>query len=129
MAKATDEGLIGEELRREVKEEIGIDLPILQRMPAMYPAVIAGGQDMALAIIVGFMKEKPTIGEYAYISPDELWKISHNSEGNRLVSGWGKRMCRMCLRMFVSRDCPNGAYRNQAAKMLKDIQKGESKKA
>jgi len=123
-AKAIDEGLIGQELAREVEEETGIKLLALQRMPAMYPAVVASGKDLAVAIIIGVVKSKPAMGQYAYVSPNELWMISRRSEGNRLVSGWGKRMCRLCLRIFASRDCPNGAYRNQAARMLKDIQEG-----
>jgi hypothetical protein len=124
--KAIDEGLIGQELGREVWEELHLNIPTPQRMPALYPAVSAQGKDLALAIIIGVVDELSSRGRY--ISPRELWELSRNPEGSRIVSGWGKRMCRLCLRMFVSRDCPNPEYRKQAAEMLKSIQEGREYK-
>ncbi len=84
----------------------------IQRMPAMYPAI--NGNDIAFAIIFGPTSQVPKKGESIFVSPDELDDLAENKD---LVSG-KKRMYRMCLRMFVSRDCPNPEYRRKAAKTL-----------
>jgi len=65
--KAQDERIIGEELAREVLEEVGviIDLPF---MPQMFPAVLAGGQDWAFIIPLPswFWREEPQ-GEFKWV--------------------------------------------------------------
>ena len=119
-----DERVIGEELLREVYEETGMIFPPLQRMPAMYPAVMKGGKDWAFAIIIGITDQEPTKGEWRFISLSELERLANGPEGNRLVSGYGKRMYRLILRMFASRDCPNLAFRGLAGRML-DCQKND----
>jgi len=119
---ALDERVISEELLREIEEEIGLILPPLQRMPAMYPAVMKGGSDWAFAINLGLVEAVPTKGNWKYVSPKELATLANGPIGNRLVSGYGKRMHRLCLRLFASRDNPNPAYRAAAGAMLKKIQ-------
>jgi len=119
---AFDERVIGEELLREIEEETGLILPPLQRMPAMYPAVMKGGSDWAFAINCGTVDAEPTKGEWKYVSPKELADLANGPIGNRLVSGYGKRMFRLCLRLFASRDNRNPAYRAAAGEMLKKIQ-------
>jgi hypothetical protein len=121
---ALDERVLIEELRRELMEELGMDIPISQRMPAMYPAMPERGRDLALATIIGIVTSRPTKGKWRYVSPGELEKIALGPKGNRLVSGYGKRMHRLCLRMLASRDCSNPKYRKQAGAMLKEIQDG-----
>ncbi len=119
---ALDERIVGQELAREVKEEVGLAIPEFLPMPAMYPTVLRGGGDWAFAILVGVVEESPSKGETRYISPQELQELAEGPEGNRLVSGWGKRMCRLCLRLFASRDAPNQDYAKQAGEMLAKIQ-------
>ena len=121
ISKALDERIIIQELSREVKEEVGISLPQILPMAAMYPAVLKGGSDFAFAILVGIVGEEPTKGETKYVSPQELRELANGPERNRLVSGYGKRMCRLCLRLFASRDCPNRDYAKQAEEMLKEM--------
>jgi 8-oxo-dGTP pyrophosphatase MutT (NUDIX family) len=120
--KAFDERVIGEELLREIEEETGMIFPAIQPMPALYPAVLKGGGDLALATILGVTDQEPAIGEWRFISPSDLERLAMGPEGNRLVSGRGKRMYRLILRMFASRDCPNLAYRGLARVMLKKLQ-------
>ncbi|HPC30697.1 MAG TPA: NUDIX domain-containing protein [Candidatus Pacearchaeota archaeon] len=120
--KALDERVIGDELRREVEEEIGIILPPLQSMQAMYPAVISGGEDWAFGIPIGIINEKPRKGEWRYFSPAELEDLARQPEGNRLVGGPGKRMHRLALQMLASRDCPNEEYRRIARRLLNKYQ-------
>jgi len=122
-SKARDERVIGEELRREVEGETGVEIPTPQPMPAMYPAVIAGGGDWAFTILIGVAEQSPTKGEWKYVSPQELRELADGPEGNRLLSGPGKRMHRLCLRLMASRDNPNPEYRKQAGAMLAEIQR------
>ncbi|MFA5368899.1 MAG: NUDIX domain-containing protein [Candidatus Paceibacterota bacterium] len=120
---ALDERVFGEEFLRELREELGmmIEKP-LWRMPSLYPALSKGGKDLAFVMIVGVVDSRPTRGKWRYVSPDELEDLAFGLEGDRLLSGYGKRMHRLCLRTLASRDCPNPRYRVQAEKMLKKIQ-------
>lgn len=116
--KASDERIIGLVLSKRVEEETGIYIyDKVQPMPAMYPAVLKGGSDIAFAIIVKGVTEKPTRGETRFVSVDELVSLA---DGSGLVSG-RKRMFRMCLRIFASRDWPNLKYRKQASDILKTL--------
>jgi len=120
--KASDERIIGEELTREVREETGLSIEV-PFMPAMYPVVYVEKErkimDVAFVIVIGTIKEKPTVEETAYVSPKELEELAEKSEGKRLVSGWGKRMCRMALMALCH--SPNPLYREEAKRMLQEI--------
>lgn len=121
--KAKDEKVIGEELAREIKEETGllINVPL---MPTMYPALYINEErkvlDFAFVIPIGVVKEKPRIGENIYVSPKELKELAERPEGERLISGWEKRMCRMALMALCH--SPNPQYREEARRMLLEIQ-------
>ena len=116
-----DERLIFQELTREVAEEIGIDISIFgQAMPAMYPAVSKGGTDFAFAIIVGLI-DVPETENIRYVNLNELEALANGPVGNRLVSGPGKRMHRLCLRMLASGHSPS-PDRIRAGKRLQQIQ-------
>ena len=122
--KALDERIVGEELAREVKEEIGIDISV-DYMPAMYPAVLREGKDWAFVIPIGIY-DSPGKGEESqeirYVSPKEVKELAENLQGNRIVSGWGKRMCRLILMALIH--SPNEIYREEAKKYLQEIHAG-----
>lgn len=119
-----DERLILQELQRMVRERTGIDLssflvPMIGQ--ELYPAILKGGGDWALATVIGIVKEKPTLGETMYVSPLEFRQLAEGPEKNRLVSGWGNRMCRICLRLFIGFNGPNKNYPAEAWSMLGEI--------
>jgi len=118
-AKAFDERIIGEELAREVEEEVGLKISI-DPMPAMFPAVLKGGKDWAFVIRVGTILKEPTKGESKYVSPDELKELVEGPAGNRIVSGWGKRMSRLALMAFIHG--PNKEYARRASQLIEEIQ-------
>jgi len=121
--RAKDERIIGEELVREVREETGLIIQV-PFMSQMYPAVYINKErnvvDFAFLIPIGVVKERPIIGENIYVSPRELKELSKRPEGERLVSGWGKRMCRMALMALCHSSNPR--YREEAKKMLCELQ-------
>lgn len=123
-SKALDERIVIQELAREVKEEVGISMPLPLPMVAMYPTVLKGGGDWAFAVLISVLDKKPSKGETRYVSPQELRELAEDPEGNRVLSGWGKRMCRLCLRLLASRDSPNREYAKEAGKMLTEIMEG-----
>lgn len=103
MAQAMDERIIGKALKREVYEETGINIDLcdIDDMPAMYPVVVKGGSDMAFLIVIGRYDVEPTIGEWRYVDTVKLLAMCGQPKGNQLVSGFGKRMCRMCLKTLA----------------------------
>jgi len=116
-AKALDERIVDQELAREVMEEVGIRVTT-GPMPAMFPAVVKGGNDWAFVIPIDG-SHKPTKGETVFVSPDELKKLAEGPEGNRLVSGWEKRMARLALKALLH--SPKQEYREQAGSLLFEI--------
>jgi len=118
---AIDERFLGKEALRILHEQTGIQWPSIQAMPAMYPAVPEGGTDLALVTILGtadtLETRLPSKGTWKYVIPLSLQELADGPEGDRLVYG-RKRMFRMCLRLFASRDCPNRWHRNFAIGML-----------
>ena len=122
--KGEDKWIVSEELAREVREETGLLIKV-PSMPAMYPAVYIDRErrniNFAFIIPVGVVKERPIIGENICVAPNELKELAEGPEGKRLVSGWGKRMCRMALMALCH--SPNPQYREEAKKMLIEVQK------
>lgn len=96
-----DETIVFQELLREVKEETGIDLCYedFDRMPAMYPAVIASGTDWAFLINIGEIDQVPRC-KHKFVNIDELEKLADGPIGNRIVSG-RKRMYRLCMKALT----------------------------
>lgn len=96
-----DETIVFQELLREIKEETGINLCCedFPKMPAMYPAIIAGGSDWAFLINVGETDQDPKC-EHKFIDIDELEKLAEGRTGNRIVSG-KKRMYRLCMKALT----------------------------
>ena len=99
--ECSDEEIVFQELLREVKEETGIDLHYkdFPKMPAMYPAIIAGGSDWAFLINIGEIDQIPKC-EYKFVDIDELKKLAEGPIGNRIVSG-KKRMYRLCMKALT----------------------------
>lgn len=109
-----DERAIGRALQERILEELDV-LVYVQRMPSMYPVVPSKGDDIAFAIIIGKLhNETHYKGETRFIDVDELNSLAEKGE---LLSG-KRRMYRMCLRMFASRDCPSPEYREKAGEIL-----------
>jgi 8-oxo-dGTP pyrophosphatase MutT (NUDIX family) len=125
--KEKDERVIGEELVRELIEEIGLSIAV-PFMPAMYPVVYINKErkiiDFAFILPIGFVKERPSKGENIYVDPKKLKDLAGHSEGNRLVSGWGKRMCKLVL--MALQHSPNSHYQQEANSMLLEIHEMQS---
>ena len=121
------ESVIGRELAREVREETGLSIKV-PFMPAMYPAVYIDREgktiDAAFVLPVGIVRERPAKGENIYVAPMELKELARLPEGKRVVSGWGKRMCRMALVALCH--SPNSQYQEEAKRMLLEIQEKRS---
>ena len=125
--KGKDERVIGEELAREVGEETGLSIKV-PFMPVMYPAVYIDSErktiDAAFILPVGIVRERPSKGENIYVAPNELKELARRPEGKRVVSGWGKRMCRMALMALCH--SPNPQYQQEGKRMLLDIEENQS---
>lgn len=98
-----NETIIEKTLARLVKEKTGLEINI-SAMPAMYPVVLAKKYpekevvDFAFVMIVqiGQWQGEPK-RETMWVSPAELRELAEKPKGDQLLSGWGKRMCRMAL--------------------------------
>lgn len=122
-SKAQDERVVGEELARHVKDEVGMTISV-EPMPPMYPAVLKGGGDWAFVIPIAQYAEAtpemgPVQGETKWVSPEELEELSRDPEGNRVLSGYGKRMHRLCLQTLTH--SPNTDFQIRAREMLAKI--------
>jgi len=113
-----------EECVREVEEETGME--VLPHNPrggraGFYPFLAQDREnprhlgDIALTIPMRAIASptEPTKGEWGWFSPEELTELANQEVGNRLVSGFGKRMWRMCVDAFRDHS-PSGMYRTQA---------------
>lgn len=125
--KGKDERVIGGELAREVREETGLSIKV-PFMPAMYPAVYIDRErktiDFAFILPVGILRERPAKGENTYVAPKELRELAGHPKGKRVVSGWGKRMCRMALKALCY--SPNPRYQQEAKRIFLEIQQKQS---
>ncbi|MBI1984923.1 MAG: hypothetical protein HYS60_02310 [Candidatus Wildermuthbacteria bacterium] len=117
-SQALDERLILEELIREVKKETGIDLEKPSSSWKVHlPVVLKGGGDWAIPISI----HHPTFSSWApenclFLSPSDVEFFARKPAGERILSGWGKRMHRMFLRLLC--DSPNPAHAATAYMML-----------
>ena len=117
-----------ETLKREIEEEVGGIETEIPLMSAMYPTVFTKKypdkeiKDSAFVIIIKNWKwiGKPK-GEIMWVNPNELKRLAEKPKGQQLLSGWGKRMCRMALKSLSHSSVLE--YQIQAKKMLTEIQK------
>lgn len=119
-----EQGLI-EALKREIREELGLTIEVsvpLQTFPVVLSKEISGkiNNDIALLIIIhpNQWKGVPT-GETMWVAPRALNALAKNPAGNRLLSGWGKRMHRMCL--IALSYSPNKEFRLEAQETLRKV--------
>ena len=109
----------------KTEEKVNFSLEIeLDHMPQMYPAVIKGGSDCAFVISIWTNEMGLFIlGEdnFKLVSPQELLELANGPEGNRLLSGYGKRMHRLALKAFQFPHCSNDDYKEEAERMLQEI--------
>ncbi|PIP24939.1 MAG: hypothetical protein COX34_01500 [Candidatus Nealsonbacteria bacterium CG23_combo_of_CG06-09_8_20_14_all_36_12] len=114
------------EAKREAKEELGV-VVFMPKQLSLYRAVFVnqekGTEDWALTIPIPpecwnetTKMKRITID----VNPDELRELANRPKGEQLLSGWGKRMCRMSLgTIFTSSTDPK--YVNEAKIMLTEI--------
>lgn len=112
------------ELKREVKEETGVELKLEDPMPAMYSVFFGKNQDLALVVPIRIYLEQ-TKKETRWVSFDELNELARvykpvnketGEDGEGLVSGEGKRMHCMALKCFSSGGSTEASL--EATKML-----------
>lgn len=119
------ERYLARELCREVQEEIGMAIEIATIAP-LYPTFFQGPNGCDLAVVIPVIpplgrviSQKSERGEIIYVSPQELRDLADRPKGEQLLSGWGKRMCRMAL--LALRYSKRPAYAKQAEEMLQEI--------
>ncbi len=112
---------------RETKEELGLEIKPSLASP-MIPVVLAkefpNKTVNDIAFVIPVQPEQWTgklEGEVMWVDPDELRELAEKPKGEQLLSGWGKRMCRMALHVLCH--SPNLAYSRRAKEMLAEIQK------
>ncbi|HXK31920.1 MAG: hypothetical protein A2Z68_01075 [Candidatus Nealsonbacteria bacterium RBG_13_38_11] len=114
------------EAKREAKEELGLMVVAPKKFP-LYRAVFVnqekGLEDWAFMIPVppecwdeGTKTKRETID----INPEELMLLAFRPKGEQLLSGWGKRMCRMSLGAIFAAST-NPKYVNEARILLTEV--------
>lgn len=116
VSQVSDERMLFLELARHVKDEVGILLVPSVRWKVLLPAVLSGGGDWAFPVVVGPTFFKAPKGTTRFLSPADLDALARGPEGNRILSGHGKRMHRILLRLLS--ESPNPTYQVQAEVML-----------
>ncbi|MCH7605232.1 hypothetical protein IID24_04575 [Patescibacteria group bacterium] len=122
----TLEGLDGE-ARRETREELGFVPTHRIVFSHLYRAVLVneeqGFEDWAFVLPVPphiWNPDAQMKRDVVDVGPKELRELALRPRGNQLLSGWGKRMCRLSLGTIVA-SSPDGIYKAQAATMLDEI--------
>lgn len=120
------------EMLREAKEELGVEIKTRYlRWPPLYLAVYTdeekGINDWAFMIPIissgdwdGWYAPEGLKREVMYVEPQTLKEVANRPKGDQLVSGWGKRMCRMALGALLHSS--NRSYSREAEEMLDEIQ-------
>lgn len=122
-SQSSNERIIGQELNRIISEKISFSFEIeIEHMPPMHAAVLKGGSDWAFVVPV--ITDSLGIAifgmtNFMLVSPGELLTLANGPEGNRLLSGYGKRMHRLALAAFIYSS--NEDYIKEAREMRKEI--------
>lgn len=124
-SKANSERIFENELSKMIIEKANFSFEItIAYMPSMCPAVVNGGSDCAFVIPVRTNELGLFIfglDNFKLVSPEELLELANGPEGNRLLSGYGKRMHRLALKAFQFPDCSSDDYKKEAKRMLQEI--------
>lgn len=123
--KALTLEVLGRNLVREVKEELGIKITQLPYWPALYLAIFVnkekGINDWAFMIPiipVYWVMPKSLKREIIKVDVDKLTELANNPSGRgQLVSGFGKRMHRMSLGALY-KNCMFNEPNSHKAKVL-----------
>ncbi len=127
LAIGNEKGLIAV-AKRETKEELGLEInpPLTSLMiPIIFTKEFADKKIVNdIAFVIPIQPDQWTgepEGEVVWVAPDELRELAEKPKGEQLLSGWGKRMCRMSLHALCY--SPNSVIRKKATDMLLLIQK------
>ncbi len=93
-----------------------------ERPKVASPTVIKGESDWAFVVPVMTNEIGLSIfgmTNFMLVSPEELLALANGPEGNRLLSGYGKRMHRLALAAF--RYSSNEDYKEEAREMREKI--------
>jgi len=127
LKKALTLEVLQRELVLRVKSDLGITI-ITHPNPPLYLAVLEdaarGICDWAFAMPVPpppayWDENAPTTRKTIDVSPFELYELAQQPKGQQLLSGWGKRMCRMGLAAFLCSQ--NVAYCSEAKEYLYQV--------
>lgn len=127
LKKALTLGVLEKELILRVGNDLGISIITYPNPPlylAKYEDPAKGICDWAFMMPVPpspayWDENAPTTRTTVDVSPAELYELAQQSKGQQLLSGWGKRMCRMALGALLNSE--NSAYRLSAEKYLNEI--------
>ncbi len=127
LKKALTLGVLAKELVLRVENDLGISILIHPNPPlywTKYEDVAKGICDWAFAMpvppLLPYWDENALmVRKTIDVGPDELYELAQQPKGQQLLSGWGKRMCRMSLGVLLNSDNP--AYRLSAEKYLNEI--------
>ena len=125
LVAGNEKGLI-KALKREVKEELGLEIDIslpLQMFPVVlvkdpFPGKVTNDIAMLIIIQPNWWKGIPK-GKTMWVVPKVLEELTKKPAGEQLVSGWGKRMHRMSL--IALSHSPDEDFRREAKETLEKI--------
>lgn len=121
------------------EEKTGIHIPpnAWPFLGPWYCPMHDSGKDYDVGMVLPFPTNlKPSKGTTVWVSPSQLEvlavkfisetdaKQKGSSQGDGLVSGWGKRMC--CMALSALKHSPHSEYARQANQMLNEIQQNLS---
>lgn len=127
LKKALTLDVLQKELIREVKEELGIVI-MHHPNPPLYLTIYENHEkgicDWAFMISIPtppiYWDEKAKMKrETIDVNPVELRELADRPKGEQLLSGWGKRMCRMSLAALLR--SPVDEYNQQARRDLDEV--------
>ncbi len=114
LRKALTLEVLQRELVSRVENDLGITIKTLPPAPMLYLTIY---EDMAKGVCdwafmmpvppppVYWDENAPMTRKTIDVSPIELYELAQQPKGQQLLSGWGKRMCRMSLgALFYSSD-------------------------
>lgn len=116
-----DERMLFSELARHIEEEVGLIVSSTINWEILTPAILGGGGDWAFPIVVGMVPDPPAKGITRFLTPEDLAEFAERPEGARILSGRGRRMHRIFLRLLTK--SPNEQYVQEARRELVYITK------